>query len=69
METKKKAERKVKPTKEAKKVTFPCDSFINAYGFLGLHEKAVPFEYKKGAKMNVTIDFRDGALIVMPKAK
>jgi hypothetical protein len=52
-------------TPEAEKSVFPAKGMVNAYGFLHLSNGvATAFGTPKGKKTAVTIDFKDGNLII-----
>jgi len=63
----KKKPRGKEPTRsvEPKSATFPVEGTINAYGFIHLNTDLMEaFGISKGAKTPISIDFKDGALII-----
>jgi len=63
-----KKEKKPKEPKQAvepKSALFPAEAKINKYGFIFISSDiADAFGYTKGQEMRISIDFKDGALII-----
>ncbi len=54
-----------KKTKENSKVAFPAQAFINRWGFIHLNQGAVEaFGAVKGQKTPITVDLKEGALVI-----
>jgi len=50
---------------EPKSATFPVEGTINAYGFIHLNTDLMEaFGVSKGKKTSISIDFKEGALII-----
>jgi len=63
-EKKRKAKEPKQPA-EHKSVTFPVEGTINAYGFIHLNTDLMQaFGVTKGKKTTISIDFKEGALII-----
>jgi len=54
-----------KLAKKPEKPTFPAEGMINAYGFIHLNnDVAEAFDAPKGRKTEITIDLKDGKLVI-----
>ena len=63
----KKGKKKVE-AKTTKEVTFPVAGFVNKYHFMRINSKVLAkLGWPEGVKLDVTLDVKDGALIVKKK--